>query len=260
MTTMPVLAIGSDRNWRARLERILSGRGELSWLGARDPGEPWRGPPPALLLVDGDDTRAERDLQHQHTPMPQRLYFYHRPDVAALRRCVYGGAAGCLDKEASPETVLRAVRSVGSGLFAVDPALLLRAMVGTFGHEAPVRTEAAAPEEPPGNWSQLTERQREIVRWAAQGLSNKQIARHLGISPETVKSHLHHVFERSGVSGRVALLAARWAESEGMLPASDAFPAPRPANGGAARGPSASGDDDDSTPPSVDASGRRDVA
>jgi DNA-binding CsgD family transcriptional regulator len=46
------------------------------------------------------------------------------------------------------------------------------------------------------------------VRWAAQGLSNKQIARRMGISPETVKTHLHHIYEREGVHGRVALLAS----------------------------------------------------
>ena len=59
----------------------------------------------------------------------------------------------------------------------------------------------------PGGWSDLTERQREIVQWAARGMSNKQIARQLGISPETVKTHLHHVFEREGVHSRTALLA-----------------------------------------------------
>ena len=70
------------------------------------------------------------------------------------------------------------------------------------------------PAEPRGDWSGLTERQREIVRWAARGMSNKQIARQLGISPETVKTHLHHVFEREGVHGRVALLAAHLHDSD----------------------------------------------
>ncbi|MBF6025318.1 LuxR family transcriptional regulator [Lysobacter niastensis] len=243
MTTMPVLAIGSDRNWRARLDRILSGRGEVSWLGSRGPGEPGRGPNPSLLLLDGDDPRVERELQRLHVPMPQRLYFFHQPDVASLRDCVHAGAAGCLDKEASPETVLRAIRSVGSGLFAVDPALLMQAMSG------PQEPEPAAPENPPGNWSQLTERQREIVRWAAQGLSNKQIARHLGISPETVKSHLHHVFERAGVSGRMALLAMRWAEEAGH----DHLDA-HEGNGGESSGNGANGANGSG------GSGRRDVA
>lgn len=247
MTTMPVLAIGSDRNWRARLERILSGRGELSWLGSRGPGEPGRGPLPSLLLLDGDDPRVERELQRMHVPMPQRLYFFLRPDVASLRDCVNAGAAGCLDKEASPETVLRAIRSVGSGLFAVDPALLMLAMAGV-----PEEREPAVPDPPPGNWSQLTERQREIVRWAAQGLSNKQIARHLGISPETVKSHLHHVFERAGVSGRMALLAMRWAESEAEHEAEHEAEASRDTNDSGDASPGSNGESG--------GSGRRDVA
>jgi DNA-binding NarL/FixJ family response regulator len=190
---------------------------------------------------------VERELQRLHVPMPQRLYFFLRPDVASLRDCVNAGAAGCLDKEASPETVLRAIRSVGSGLFAVDPALLMQAMAGT-----PEVREPAVPESPPGDWSQLTERQREIVRWAAQGLSNKQIARHLGISPETVKSHLHHVFERAGVSGRMALLAVRWADSEAEASRDDS-------------GSGDSGSGDSGTSPSGSngengGSGRRDVA
>jgi DNA-binding CsgD family transcriptional regulator len=52
---------------------------------------------------------------------------------------------------------------------------------------------------------QLTRRQYEIVRWVAQGLSNKEIGRHLGISPTTVKTHLHNIFERAGINGRQQL-------------------------------------------------------
>jgi len=85
---------------------------------------------------------------------------------------------------------------VESGLFAVDTSLLGRALAAERRSPAPV-----------DNLGHLTERQREIVHWAALGMSNKQIGRRLGISPETVKSHLHQVFEREGISGRVALLA-----------------------------------------------------
>jgi DNA-binding CsgD family transcriptional regulator len=44
------------------------------------------------------------------------------------------------------------------------------------------------------------------VGWVTQGLSNKEIGRHLGISPTTVKTHLHNIFERVGVSGRQHLV------------------------------------------------------
>jgi DNA-binding CsgD family transcriptional regulator len=70
----------------------------------------------------------------------------------------------------------------------------------------PVAAPAPAPR---GDWSALTERQHEILHWIGHGMSNKAIARQLGISPETVKSHVQQVFQRGGVHGRTALVAAR---------------------------------------------------
>jgi DNA-binding NarL/FixJ family response regulator len=51
----------------------------------------------------------------------------------------------------------------------------------------------------------LTVRQREIVACVSCGLNNKQIGRKLGISSATVKTHLHNIFERLGISNRTAL-------------------------------------------------------
>lgn len=204
MAAMPVLVIGFDPVWRARMQRLLATRGELDWLGAYAPKQPRRSnnSAPALLLLDGDDPLIERERRRPLLPAPRRLYFYRHPNVTALQHCISSEANACLDKHASPDTVIRAIRAAESGLFVVAPELLLRAL--HEGGDVPM----PAPADPPGDWSGLTERQREIVRWAARGMSNKQIARQLGISPETVKTHLHHVFEREGVHGRVALLAA----------------------------------------------------
>lgn len=221
MAAVPVIAIGSDRLWRARLERILASRGDLAWLGAIDPGE--RAPSAdavGLLLVDGDDPGVDVCLRAWSAGAPRRIHFFRAPTVASLQACVRSGASGCLEKEAPPETVLRAVRAVGAGLFAVEPALMLRSVLASWeGAGAPA---ASAPG--PQALAQLTERQREIVQWAAQGLSNKQIARNLGISPETVKTHLHHAFERVGVSGRVALSAAQWANDHRAEQAFEGLP------------------------------------
>ena len=52
----------------------------------------------------------------------------------------------------------------------------------------------------------LTPREREIVDMVAEGLRNRTIAQRLGISEGTVKLHLHHVYEKLGVTGRVELL------------------------------------------------------
>jgi DNA-binding NarL/FixJ family response regulator len=206
MTRIPVLAIGGDRSWRHRLDRILRARADTAWLGAYAPAQahPSAAPGALLLLLDGDDPAVERAPRRPPPPSPERLYFYRDPQAESLRRCARTGARGCLDKFASPQEILRALRAVEAGLFAVEPALLRLVVEGPGATPADIRSpmthDAAFP--------QLTERQREIVRWATRGLTTKRIARVLGISPETVKTHLHNIFERLGVGGRT-LLALR---------------------------------------------------
>lgn len=199
MATMSVLAIGSDRFWRLRLERILSGRGELHWLGAYAPGQ--ARPPflamPSLLLLDGDDPAVERPPRKPRLQSPRRLYFYRHPQTQALRHCAHVGASACLDKLTSAEEVLRALRAVDAGLFAVSPLLLQHAMAD----DRPVAGSGI-------DWEHLSVRQREIARCVTQGLSNKQIARLLGISPETVKTHMQNIFRREGVHNRIGLREA----------------------------------------------------
>jgi DNA-binding NarL/FixJ family response regulator len=51
----------------------------------------------------------------------------------------------------------------------------------------------------------LTPREREVARLVARGLSNKQVARELGLSSGTVKLHLHRTFQKLGVKGRSSL-------------------------------------------------------
>ena len=202
MAAMPVLAIGIDVGWRGRMQRLLASRVELHWMGAFAPSQrhPSGPTPPVLLLLDGDDPRVERSPRQPRRPPPRRLYFYRRPDLAALRQCIARDAHGVLGKDASPATILHAMQAAQAGLFVVDPVLLRDVL--------PEQGETRA-DPLPFDLSGLTGRQREIVACAARGLSNKQIARHLGISPETVKTHLHTLFERYGVHGRVALVAAR---------------------------------------------------
>jgi Response regulator containing a CheY-like receiver domain and an HTH DNA-binding domain len=201
MSMMPLLVIGHDPGWRARMERILGMRAELEWIGAYAPSQqrPGHRGIAEILLLDGDDATVERSPRRPLLPAPRRLYFYRQPDVTALLHCIASKAHACLDKQAPPAAVMRAILAVESGMFVTLPSLLQQALDGV--------SELPGPTLAQGEWATLTGRQREIVHWAARGMSNKQIARQLGISPETVKTHLHHVFEREGVHNRVALLA-----------------------------------------------------
>ena len=66
-----------------------------------------------------------------------------------------------------------------------------------------VRVPATAPE--PANLQALTPREREVAALIAAGLSNKQIAKRLGITVGTVKHYVHQILEKTGLTGRVAI-------------------------------------------------------
>lgn len=209
MSAMPILAVGADPAWRARMRRLFSLRAELRWLGSYACGEsrPSSRELPVLLLLDGDDARVERERRRPNSPAPSRLYFFRHPDLAALRGCLRAGALGCLDKQLSADGVLRAVAAASSGLFVMTPSLLVEILREANPADA-ANADANEADMHGPRWYGLTERQRQIVDCVAAGLSNKEIARRLQISPETVKTHLHNVFEHEGVHGRMALLAA----------------------------------------------------
>jgi DNA-binding NarL/FixJ family response regulator len=115
------------------------------------------------------------------------------------------GAAGLVLKESPPETLLECVRRVHAGEQWIDRDTVTRA-VNT------VLTREAAEKEASG---MLTPREIEIVRMVAQGLRNRVIAERLSISEGTVKVHLHNIYEKFGVDGRLELLLA--AQHKGLI-------------------------------------------
>jgi two-component system nitrate/nitrite response regulator NarL len=105
------------------------------------------------------------------------------------------GAAGLVLKESSPDQLLECVRRVYAGERWLDP-------------EAMNRVAAAAPvaEAADVRAASLTAREREVVRMIASGLRNRDIGERLSISENTVKVHLHNIYEKLGVEGRMELL------------------------------------------------------
>jgi DNA-binding NarL/FixJ family response regulator len=117
---------------------------------------------------------------------------------------VDAGAVGYLLKDADPEELVRSIRAAarGESPFAPRAAQALLA-------DRSDRSSRAAPA------AILTDREREVLRLVARGLSNKEIARWLGISEKTVKAHLGAAFQRIGVRDRTQ--AALWAERNELL-------------------------------------------
>jgi DNA-binding NarL/FixJ family response regulator len=111
------------------------------------------------------------------------------------------GAVGYMLKDAEPDDLVEAVRSVARGDSPLHPRVARQLLT------ARARRPAAVP---------LTAREREVLELVRDGLANKQIARRLGISERTVKAHLTSVFSTIGVADRTA--AALWAERHQLDP------------------------------------------
>jgi DNA-binding NarL/FixJ family response regulator len=110
------------------------------------------------------------------------------------------GASGFLLKDVPPQELLFAIRSVHSGDSVVAPSTTRR-LLDRF---APLLSdEDAAPQSPPAELGELTEREREVLVQVAAGLSNAEIAARLFVSEATVKTHVGRVLAKLGLRDRV---------------------------------------------------------
>jgi DNA-binding NarL/FixJ family response regulator len=117
------------------------------------------------------------------------------------------GANGFLTREAQDSDVVGAVRSVVAGHTYVSPAIVTR-MVDTYVRRSP----DAALDDP---YEALSERERQILLLAAMGHTNRDIARSLSLSEQTVHNNRANVMEKLGLHDRVELL--RYTVRRGLL-------------------------------------------
>jgi len=116
----------------------------------------------------------------------------------AATRAIRGGASGFLLKDADPEFLLAAIRTVHSGTAVLAPSAT-RELFQHFDSRAarPVETEAFAT---------LTARERDVFLLAARGLSNSEIATGEFLSEATVKTHISRILSKLGLRDRVQLV------------------------------------------------------
>jgi DNA-binding NarL/FixJ family response regulator len=112
---------------------------------------------------------------------------------AAIR----AGASGFLLKDVEPLQLVDAIRIVAAGDALLAPSVTRR-LLDRFAHTLP-----AGGEESPPVLSSLTERELEVLRLLAAGLSNAELAARLFLSEATVKSHVSHVLRKLGLRDRV---------------------------------------------------------
>jgi DNA-binding NarL/FixJ family response regulator len=192
---------------RDGLGRVISAQPDMELVGMAANGaeavELFRASPADVVLMDlempvMDGIAATRAIHAAH-PATAILVLTSFADRRRITDALDAGAVGYLLKDASAEEVVQGVRAAALGGSPLDPRaarLLLEA------HAAPDPLAGLSP------------REREVFGLLLEGLPNKLIARQLGISEKTVKSHLTNVFRALGVTDRVQ--AVLWAERHGV--------------------------------------------
>jgi DNA-binding NarL/FixJ family response regulator len=149
-----------------------------------------------MPVMDGID--ATRAILAK-APGPAVLVLTSFSDQRRITGALDAGAVGYLLKDASAEEVVRAIRTAAAGGSPLDPRAA-RALL-----------EAKSAPDPLAG---ISPREREVLALLLDGMPNKLIARRLGISEKTVKTHLTRIFRAIGVTDRVQ--AILWAERQGL--------------------------------------------
>jgi DNA-binding NarL/FixJ family response regulator len=193
---------------RSGFRMILDERDDLELVGEAEDGaraiELARELDPDVILmdvrmpnVDGvDATRRLVDANTRARILVLTTFDLDEYVYAAIRV----GASGFLLKDVQPTDLVDAIRVVAAGNSLFGPAATER-LVARFAHGGPTTATRSLDE--------LTDREREILRLLAGGLSNAELAQHLHLSETTVKTHVSAILRKLGVRDRVqAVIAA----------------------------------------------------
>ena len=120
------------------------------------------------------------------------------------------GTSGIVLKQTATELLIKSIRKVHAGEIWLDShttAAVIRTFVANdeAAAAAPQQQQQLSPAPRDRERSPLSQREREIVALVAQGFKNKEMAEKMFISEQTVKNHLHNIFDKLGVSDRLEL-------------------------------------------------------
>src|SRR6266540_1035944 len=185
---------------RQGLRRYLEMAGDIQVVGEASNGrevlglmENGGGQPDIVLLdirmPEMDGLEAARKIKELH-PGVGVIMLTAYDDRQFVVEAVRSGARGYVLKARDAEHLIQTVRLVAGGNMVIDPQLVV-----------------ALAKERDRKAETLTAREIEVLQLLAFGHTNRDIAERLYISPDTVKTHLEHIFEKLGASDRTAAVA-----------------------------------------------------
>ncbi|HEY1331336.1 MAG TPA: response regulator transcription factor [Actinomycetota bacterium] len=203
-----VLVVDDHALFRRGLQLVLNQEPDIDVVGEAADGheavERAQELMPDVVLMDvrmprrsGIEATAELKDQLPHVKI---LMLTISDDEADLFEAIKAGASGYLLKEVSIEEVAEAVRSVAAGQSRISPTMASKllnefAAMSRRGEHEPDRAPLPAP--------RLTDREMQVLKLVAEGLGNKDIAKRLFISENTVKNHVRNILEKLHLHSRM---------------------------------------------------------
>jgi DNA-binding NarL/FixJ family response regulator len=209
-----VLLVDDHKLVRAGLQSLLATTDDIAVVGTAADGSEAIGvataTDPDVVLMDlsmpgmggVEATRKLRCLM----PSARVVVLTSFADEDLVNKSIDAGAIGYLLKDEEPDDLVRGVRAAANG-------------------ESPLSGKVARTLLSPPSQSAiqlLTEREREVLALLANGMANRELAAHMGITERTVKAHLSNIYQRIGVSDRTQ--AALWARRHGITDESQSPP------------------------------------
>lgn len=155
-----------------------------------------------LVMPRQDGIEAIREIK-QENPNARVLVLTSFAEDEKVFPAIKAGALGYLLKDSSPQELLHAIRDVYQGRSSLHPTIALKLI-----------RELSRPSDLPPTEEPLTEREVEVLRLVAQGLTNQEIAEKLVISERTVGTHVSNILEKLHLANRTQ--AALYALREGL--------------------------------------------
>ncbi|PWB96849.1 response regulator [Salinibacterium hongtaonis] len=212
MTDQIRVALVDDQSlFRAGIRMLVSSQPDLDFVGEASNGQEGvalalaQRPDVMLMdirmpIMDGIDATAEivANAAKNGSATPRVIVLTTFDLDEAATRAIRGGASGFVLKDADPEFLLAAIRTVHAGN-AVIAASATRELFEHF-------SGASAVTATPAEFENLTSRERDIFVLAARGLSNSEIAQQEFLSEATVKTHISRILSKLSLRDRVQLV------------------------------------------------------
>jgi DNA-binding NarL/FixJ family response regulator len=160
-----------------------------------------------LRMPNLDGVEATRQIRHSH-PAVQIIALTTYADDASVFGALRAGARGYLTKDASADEIAHAITTVAAGEALLDPSVQRRLLDHL---DDPPASAPTVEDDPPAD---LSGRELEVLRLISAGLSNTEIATRLVVTEATIKTHINHIFAKTGVRDRAQ--AVRYAYQHGL--------------------------------------------